>query len=199
MNIVLTVLAYLLGSVPSGVVVARLLGGPDPRSEGSGNIGATNVLRTLGPKAALWTLAGDLLKGVLPVVAARLLLPQGSGWIYLVAGAAIVGHDFSFLLGFRGGKGVATTIGTLFVLNPVIAAMCVATWITVVSVTRYSSAGAITSAILAPVYSVVLGVTGHMTIFCLGAGILLILLHRENIARLAKGEEKRVSFGKERS
>lgn len=199
MKIFLFILAYLLGSIPSGIVVARLSGGVDPRSEGSGNIGATNVLRTLGPKAAAWTLGGDVLKGVVPVVAARILLPQGSAWIYLVAGAAILGHDFSFLLRFRGGKGVATTIGTLLALDPILTAMCVITWIAVVGITRFSSAGALVSASLSPFYAFLIHRTVPMILFCLAGGALLFALHRENIMRLAKGTEKRISFGKQSS
>ena len=197
-KVILVIAAYLLGSIPSGIVVSRMLGGADPRSAGSGNIGATNILRTLGPGAAAWTLAGDMLKGLLPVIAAGFILPQGSAWVYLVAGAAIMGHDFSFLLGFRGGKGVATTIGTLIALDPLLAGMLVTTWIAVVGVTRYSSAGALVASVLGPLYSVVMGRTGHMTLFCLGVSILLIALHRENLVRLARGTEKRVSFGDEK-
>ena len=196
MPYVLTVLAYLLGSIPSGVVVARLRGGIDPRQEGSGNIGATNVLRTLGPKAALMTLLGDILKGLLPVLAARLLLPPGSSWIYAVAAAAIVGHDFSFLLRFKGGKGVATTIGALLALNPAVAGMCILSWLAVVSVTRYSSAGALVAAFLSPVYAVLFTDGKGMVVFCLAAGSLLVYLHRENIGRLASGTEKRISFSR---
>ena len=102
MEWLLVIFAYLLGSVPSGVVVARIMGGADPRSGGSGNIGATNVLRTLGKKAAVATLAGDFVKGVIPVVIAIALLPETSPYLYLTAAAAILGHDFSFLLAFKG-------------------------------------------------------------------------------------------------
>jgi glycerol-3-phosphate acyltransferase PlsY len=168
------------------------MGGADPRSGGSGNIGATNVLRTLGKKAAVATLVGDLLKGVIAVLIARLLLPEGSGWLYPVAFAAICGHDFSFLLNFKGGKGVATTFGTLLALHPLVALLCLLTWIAVVAVTRYSSAGALSAASLSPVYAVVVAKSGAMAVFCLFAAALLSWLHRENIKRLAAGTESRV-------
>jgi acyl-phosphate glycerol 3-phosphate acyltransferase len=98
MKILLIVLAYFIGSIPTGVIVARVIGGVDPRSQGSGNIGATNVLRTLGKKAAILTLAGDVVKGLLPVLVARAILSPESSAIFFVAGAAILGHDFSIFL-----------------------------------------------------------------------------------------------------
>jgi glycerol-3-phosphate acyltransferase PlsY len=192
MNWILVIFAYLLGSVPSGVVVARLMGGGDPRSGGSGNIGATNVLRTLGKKAAVATLAGDVLKGVIPVLIARAILPSGSPALYLVAVAAILGHDFSFLLAFKGGKGVATTFGTLAALSPTVALLCLATWISVVVVTRYSSAGALSSASLSPLFALFVVKDGVFALFCVLAAALLIFMHRENIVRLMAGTESRV-------
>jgi glycerol-3-phosphate acyltransferase PlsY len=195
----LIIFAYLLGSVPSGVLVARLMGGADPRSGGSGNIGATNVLRTLGKKAAVVTLAGDFLKGVIPVVMATVFLPGTSVFIYLTAAAAILGHDFSFLLAFKGGKGVATTIGTITALNPLTALLLLATWVAVVVVTRYSSAGALTAATMAPVFALFVAKDGPFTVFCLFAAALLIFLHRENIKRLVAGTEGRVSLGGSKS
>lgn len=188
----LVIIAYLLGSVPSGLVVARLMGGGDPRTGGSGNIGATNVLRTLGKKAAVATLAGDVLKGVIPVLIARAILPADSLALYLVAGAAILGHDFSFLLAFKGGKGVATTFGTLAALSPTVGLLCLATWISVVVVTRYSSAGALSSASLSPLFALFVAKDGAFALFCVLAAGLLIFMHRENIVRLMAGTESRV-------
>ncbi len=184
--------AYLLGSVPSGVVVARLMGRDDPRSSGSGNIGTTNVLRTLGRKAAAATLLGDAAKGILPVLVARWLMPENSSFIYLAAGAAIVGHDFSFLLHFRGGKCVATTIGALAALNLTVALLCLATWLSVVVVTRYSSAGALSAAATCPLFALVVTRSGKFTVFCSAVAALLWFLHRENIKRLIDGKENRI-------
>jgi len=192
MKWLLVIFAYLLGSVPSGVVVARLLGGADPRSAGSGNIGATNVLRTLGKKAAAVTLAGDFMKGVIPVILGLAILPENSPLLYLTAGAAILGHDFSFLLAFKGGKGVATTIGTITILNPLTALLLLATWIAVVVVTRYSSAGALTAAAMAPVFALLVARNGRFTLFCVFAAALLIYQHRVNIKKLIAGTESRV-------
>jgi glycerol-3-phosphate acyltransferase PlsY len=192
MEWLLVIFAYLLGSVPTGVVVARIMGGADPRSEGSGNIGATNVLRTLGKKAAVATLAGDFLKGVIPVLLGMAFLAENSAFLYLTAAGAILGHDFSFLLSFKGGKGVATTVGTITVLNPLTALLLLATWLAVVIVTRYSSAGALTAAVMAPVFALLVVGDGRFAIFCLFAAALLIFLHRENIKRILDGTEGRV-------
>ncbi|UCG38784.1 MAG: glycerol-3-phosphate 1-O-acyltransferase PlsY [bacterium] len=185
-------LAYILGSLPSGIIVARLMGGMDPRSGGSGNIGATNVLRTLGKKAAVATLLADAAKGLIPVLIARGLLPSGSPLVYFAAGAAILGHDFSFLLRFKGGKGVATTFGTLIALSPAVALLCLGTWISVVVVTRYSSAGALTSAAMSPMFALFMARDSGFALFCLAAATLLAWLHRENIRRLLAGTESRI-------
>jgi len=192
MNWLLVLFAYLLGSVPSGVVVARLMGGTDPRSGGSGNIGATNVLRTLGKKAAVATLAGDFIKGVVPILIAVALLPDNSPFLYLTAMAAILGHDFSFLLAFKGGKGVATTIGAITVLSPLVALLLLATWISVVLVTRYSSAGALTAAAMGPVFALFVIGDGRLAVFCTAAAALLIYQHRVNIKKLMAGTESRI-------
>ncbi len=194
LKITIIILSYLTGSIPSGVIVARIMGGTDPRAEGSGNIGATNVLRTLGTRAAVATLAGDILKGILPVLLAKILLPAGSTTLFLVAGAAIIGHDFSIFLRFSGGKGVATTLGSLLALSPSVAGLCVAVWICTVIFTRYSSAGALVSALVSPVFALVLTGDFILTIFCVLAAALLIFKHRDNIDRLIKGDEKKVSF-----
>ena len=197
MEWLLVIFAYLLGSIPTGVVVARLMGGADPRSGGSGNIGATNVLRTLGKKAAVVTLAGDFLKGVIPLILGLAILPENSPLLYLTAGAAIIGHDFSFLLGFKGGKGVATTFGTITVLNPLTALLLLATWVAVVVVTRYSSAGALTAAAMAPVFALFVARDIPFALFAVFAATLLIILHRENIKRLLDGTEGRVGEKKD--
>ena len=192
MKWLLVIFAYLLGSIPSGVVVARLLGGEDPRRSGSGNIGATNVLRTLGKKAAVATLLTDVAKGVIPVVIARWLLPENSSAIYLVAAAAILGHDFSFLLRFKGGKGVATTVGTITVLSPTVALLLLGTWISVVALTRLSSAGALSAAALSPLFALFVTKNAQFALFCVAAAALMFYLHRENLKRLVAGTESRI-------
>lgn len=188
----LILFAYFLGSIPSGVVVARLLGAQDPRKSGSGNIGATNVLRTLGKKAAATTLIADAAKGSIPVLIAKGLLSGDSPVVYLAAAAAILGHDFSFLLRFKGGKGVATTLGTILVLSPTVALLLLGTWISVVAVTRFSSAGALSAAALSPLFAILVAKNTQFALYCVTVAALLFYLHRENIKRLVAGTESRI-------
>ena len=190
----LIVLSYLIGSIPSGVIVAKMMRGSDPRESGSGNIGATNVLRTLGRKAGAYTLAGDALKGLVPVLAAMIIFPDTPSVVFLAAGGAILGHDFSIFLKFHGGKGVATTFGCLAGLNPALAGLSLATWAVVMAVTRYSSAGAIVAAALSPIFAAAVFRNLPLTLFCAAAALLLTFLHKENLQRLADGTEKRISF-----
>jgi len=192
MTWLLVFFAYILGSVPTGIVVARLMGAADPRSAGSGNIGATNVLRTLGRKAAVLTLVGDFLKGSIPVLIAIAFVGENSPVLYFTAGAAILGHDFSFLLAFKGGKGVATTIGTITVLNPLVAILLLVVWVCVVAVTRYSSAGALSAAAASPFFALLVAGNLRLAVFCLAAGGLMVFQHRKNIKRLIDGTEGRV-------
>ena len=173
-------LSYLIGSIPSGLIVARVAGGADPRESGSGNIGATNVLRTV--------------KGLVPVLAAMIFLPSLVNVVFFAAAGAILGHDFSIFLKFHGGKGVATTIGALMGINPALAGLCLITWVVVVAVTRYSSAGALVAGALSPVFAAAVFQDLSLTLFCAGAAGLLAFLHRENIRRLSEGTEKRVSL-----
>jgi glycerol-3-phosphate acyltransferase PlsY len=170
------------------------MGGDDPRGGGSGNIGATNVLRTLGKKAGVVTLAGDLAKGIVAVLVARAFLPQDSNYLFTVAFAVILGHDFSIFLRFTGGKGVATTIGGLIALDPLIALLVVLVWFTVVAVTRYSSAGSLAAGIMSPVFALLVSHDTGLAIFCILAAALLVYKHRDNIKKLANGTENRVSF-----
>jgi len=190
----LVIFAYLLGSVPSGVVVARFMGGDDPRDGGSGNIGATNVLRTLGKKAGVVTLVADLAKGIVAVLVARAFLPQDCNYLFVVAFFVILGHDFSIFLRFTGGKGVATTIGGLIGLAPLTALLVVLVWLTVVAITRYSSAGSLAAGILSPVFALLVSHDTSLAIFCVLATALLVYKHRDNIKKLANGTENRVSF-----
>jgi len=142
MNVLWIVGAYLMGSIASAVVVARLMGLPDPRTQGSGNPGATNVLRLGGKKAAALTLLGDVLKGVIPVLAARLAgLPETG--VALVALAAFLGHLYPVFFGFKGGKGVATAFGVLVAGAPLLGLAILVTWLAVAFASRISSLSAL--------------------------------------------------------
>jgi len=186
-------LAYLLGSVPFGIVMAKLFGLGDLRKIGSGNIGATNVLRTGNKLAAALTLIGDAGKGGAAVLAARALVGEDTAQ---VAGlAAFLGHLFPVFLGFRGGKGVATFLGVLLALAwPVGLAAC-GTWLAVAAALRYSSLAALGAALSAPVWALVLG-RESVTILCIALATLVFVTHRSNIRRLAVGTEPRIGKSK---
>ena len=189
--IALVAAGYLLGSISTAVLVSRALGVADPRSGGSGNPGATNVLRLAGRKAAALTLAGDVLKGVVPVLAARAAeLPPGA--VALVGLAAFLGHLYPVFFGFKGGKGVATALGALLATEPLLGASVLATWLVAAGVSRYSSLAALVASVLAPGYAWVLsgdrGVAGAVALMA----VLLVWRHRANIRRLLAGEEGRI-------
>ncbi|MBI2969430.1 MAG: glycerol-3-phosphate 1-O-acyltransferase PlsY [Gammaproteobacteria bacterium] len=187
----LVISGYLLGSVASAVVVCRVLGLPDPRTHGSGNPGATNVLRLYGRKAAAFTLAGDLLKGLLPVAAAR-LLEAPHAVVALTGAAAFTGHLFPVFFRFQGGKGVATLIGVLIGTDWMLGAAFTATWLVTAALFRYSSVSAVTAAVLTPVYTWLLLPHGaYLSCFSVLA-FLLIVRHRSNIRNLINGTEGKI-------
>ncbi|RGP36748.1 glycerol-3-phosphate 1-O-acyltransferase PlsY [Pseudotabrizicola alkalilacus] len=182
-------LAYLLGSVPFGIVITRSLGLGDLRKIGSGNIGATNVLRTGNKPAALATLLLDAGKGGIAVLIARALV--GPDAAQVAALFSFLGHLFPVWLGFKGGKGVATFLGTLLALAwPVGLAAC-ATWAVTAAISRISSLSALVAAALTPVWLAVLGYP-QMTLLAIALGALIFARHSANIARLRQGTEPRI-------
>ncbi|WP_439136906.1 glycerol-3-phosphate 1-O-acyltransferase PlsY [Roseicyclus sp.] len=186
-------LAYLLGAIPFGVVMARLFRLGDLRQIGSGNIGATNVLRTGNKLAAFLTLVLDAAKGGVAVLLARQLLGEDAAQI--AAFTAFLGHCYPVFLGFRGGKGVATFLGTLLALAwPVGLAAC-ATWAAVAAVSRISSLAALVAAALSPLWALMLGLP-QVTALAIALAALIALRHQANIARLVAGTEPRI--GKKR-
>lgn len=193
-------LAYLIGSISFAVVVSKLMRLPDPHSYGSGNPGATNVLRTGNKRAAVLTLLGDALKGFLAVMIARLVLDEaaldnGAGaWILCgVVIAVFLGHLYPVFHGFKGGKGVATACGILFGINVVLGLATLATWLIVAFFLRYSSLAALAAAAFGPIYFVFLFGFQPMAIALLIVCALLILRHRSNIQNLMNGTEARIS------
>lgn len=185
----LSALAFLLGSLPTGLIVARIKG-VDLKNAGSGNIGATNVLRTTGKGAALLTLTGDSLKGVCAVLIARYL---GAGVLFegLVGLCAVLGHNFSLFLKFKGGKGVATSLGVLTIYSPQTGLFTIIIWLMTVLITRYSSLAALVSFGLLPLSALVLDSRGKMPVL-LALTVLIFIRHRDNISRIMKGTEPRV-------
>jgi glycerol-3-phosphate acyltransferase PlsY len=194
----LVVFAYLLGSVPFGLVVGKLLFRVDIREHGSGNIGATNAYRTLGPVAGAVVLAGDVLKAMIPVIAVRYFLagtPEAVPLASVVVGlAAILGHSYSIFLNFGGGKGMATAGGLILVLWPLAAPILLGIWMLVIAMTRYVSLGSIVVAMLLPVLVFLMYPKTEYIIFALLAGLVIVFRHRSNIARLLVGKELKVGI-----
>ncbi|SCX12913.1 acyl-phosphate glycerol-3-phosphate acyltransferase [Nitrosomonas eutropha] len=194
-TVILIFSAYLLGSISFAVVASWLFKLPDPRSYGSGNPGATNVLRTGKKAAAAVTLLGDAGKGWVAVVVAKYLgnvLGLGNEVIASAALAVFLGHLFPIFLAFKGGKGVATSAGILLGLNLWLGILAILTWIIVALVSRISSLSALLSALLAPLYTYFLLQKEMLTITVLIISILLILKHQSNIANLIAGKETRI-------
>lgn len=182
--------AYLIGSLSSAVVLCKVAGLPDPRTQGSGNPGATNVLRIGGKKLAATVLIIDVLKGVIPVVMGRLL---GLDQVLLAAIAllAFLGHLYPVFFQFKGGKGVATALGAFLALSPLLALAGLMTWLVVFLISRISSLSAISAALLTPVYSLWLIDSVMARWLILIISLLLVWRHRSNIQRLLSGEEKK--------
>jgi glycerol-3-phosphate acyltransferase PlsY len=184
------VLAYLVGAVPIGVLVARAFGIGDLQRQGSGNIGATNVLRTAGRLPAILTLAGDIAKGYTAAAIAA-FAPEPP--VAACAVAAVVGNCWSVFLGFRGGKGVATGLGALLRLVPVAVLPAAVVWLVVTVVSRFVSLGSVLAAACVPLSALLLGYPASAVLGAVVVAAIVVLRHRENIARLLAGTERSVS------
>ena len=187
----LPVLAYLLGSVSSAIVVTRLFGLADPRQIGSGNPGATNVLRYGGKMAAILTLLGDILKGVVPVLIAH-AFEVPAIMLALTVLAAFLGHLFPVFHDFKGGKGVATAFGVLAAMNGWVGLALIGTWLVMAVTTRYSSLSAVTVALLAPFYVWWFTHTPALILVTVIMALLLLWRHRRNIENLLTGRETKI-------
>ncbi|MBL8251483.1 MAG: glycerol-3-phosphate 1-O-acyltransferase PlsY [Candidatus Competibacter sp.] len=185
------ILGYLAGSVSTAIIVCRIMGLPDPRSEGSRNPGATNVLRFGGKKAAAITLAGDFVKGLLPVLLARWAGVEETG-LALTALAAFLGHLYPVFFGFEGGKGVATAFGAILGLSWPVALAALVTWLFMAFVVRISSLSALTAAALTPLFAGWFGLPGANLGVILAMVGLLVWRHRSNIRQLLAGTEGRI-------
>ena len=189
----LVIIAYLAGSLASAVIVCKALALGDPREQGSGNPGATNVLRLYGKTAALLTFCGDVLKGLVPVLLLRFV--QAPDEFIAVAGlAAFSGHLYPIFFGFRGGKGVATLTGVLLAFHWLLGAAFIITWLLVALISRYSSLAAIMAGLLAPAYCwLIMASPSHLAGISL-MSVMLILRHRANIKNLLAGAENKISL-----
>jgi glycerol-3-phosphate acyltransferase PlsY len=185
------VASYLIGAIPVGFLVARAAGGFDIRGKGSGTIGATNVLRTLGPGPAVLTLLGDIVKGYLAVRVAEVLGPQPM-WGAAGALLAIAGNCWPVFLRFRGGKGVATGLGAFLALIPLAIVPAAALWIAIAAIFRYVSLASMAAALTLPVAALVLGYPRESVGAAALAALVILWRHRENIRRLAGGTENRL-------
>lgn len=182
---------YLFGSISAAILVCRAMGLPDPRTGGSKNPGATNVLRLGGKRAAALTLAGDLLKGLIPVLVAR-LFTSDAVVLAAVAAGAFLGHLYPVFFGFRGGKGVATAAGVLLGLSWQVGVAALATWLVMAKLFRISSLSALTAAVLAPFYFWALEPQNAYLVISVALSLLLIWRHRSNIRELLAGTEERI-------
>lgn len=193
LNAVFILIAYLCGSINFAILLCTLTGRPDPRTQGSGNPGATNVLRYGGKQLALMVILGDALKGVVPVLLARAFHVDGSA-LSLVALAAVLGHMYPLFFRFQGGKGVATTLGVILALSWVVGLMVMATWILVALIFRLSSLASLVAVILLPLYLYFVSEPAFIWPMVIMA-IIIVLRHKANIRRLLHGKEPKIGKG----
>ncbi|MCA1958067.1 MAG: glycerol-3-phosphate 1-O-acyltransferase PlsY [Nitrospira sp.] len=187
----LILVGYVLGGIPFGVVVCKLMGAPDPRTVGSKNVGFTNVLRVAGKQAGILTLIGDMGKGWIMAYGATQWY-QTEWPILLIAIAPFIGHLYSPFLKFKGGKGVATALGSVLGVAPMIGLVLLVAWVGAVALWRYSSGGALTAFGLFPIIALFVRPTGPFLLFSLTVTALIVVKHKDNIIRLLRGTEPKI-------
>jgi len=187
-EIITLTVAYLLGSIPCGLFVSWLFSLKDPRESGSGNIGATNVLRSGNKKAALLTLFLDIFKGSAAVIFSLMF---ATPLVQLAGLIAVIGHIWPIWLGFRGGKGVATALGVILILSVPLAIASLITWFVVAFTSRYASLASLVTVLLAPIYTAILS-GENLVVTCLVIALLIVWTHRHNIGRLITGKELKI-------
>lgn len=201
--ILVVIIAYLLGSISFSVIISKKLAGFDVREKGSGNAGSTNVLRTVGKKGAILTLICDCLKGVIVVLIAYIVSKtaqntDGALLVQLAGLAVVLGHTFPIFFNFKGGKGVATSLGVLLIINWQIGLICLVFALLLMALTRFVSLGSVSAAILFPVLTIFIHthyiVDGSYIIFALLLGAFVVFNHRANVKRLLEGKENKLSF-----
>ena len=189
--IFILIVIYLIAAVPTGIVLARVMGYEDVRGKGSGNIGATNVYRVAGKLAGVLTLAGDILKGFLPLLACKILLAPTSAQLGIACAMAIVGHCYPVYLKFRGGKGIATALGIFLVMSPIAVLGAAIVFGITVAATRFISLGSVLAAMSAPLLVLMLNQPQPIFLATLFIAALIVWRHRSNIKRLMDGSEDR--------
>lgn len=198
--IIIIIIAYLLGNISTSYIVAKRLTGVDIRTQGSGNAGSTNVLRTLGKKAGAMTFLGDVLKGIMAVVIAQIIAKLAgidvvtAGYVAVVG--VVSGHNWPAFLGFRGGKGVATSLGAMIAVNPIIALICFGIFLLIAATTKYVSLASVLGISISPI--IMIFIQNKKGIFVtLFLAISVIYTHRENLKRLIKGTERKIGQNKQ--
>lgn len=192
-TLVAFILAYFIGSIPTGYIIVKLFTGQDIRTIGSGSTGATNVKRVMGKKWFFIVMLLDALKGALPVVLANIFVPDVYGISAVIAAVAVlIGHSKSIFLGFTGGKSVASGVGTILALNWMAGLTIAAIWGLITYISKYVSLGSIIALAFSPVIMWLLGSPIAYVCYCAVGAVYIIYLHRENIKRLIKGEENKV-------
>lgn len=199
--IIIAIIAYLIGSINFSVLISKKMAGFDVREKGSGNAGSTNVLRTVGKKAAALTLTADVLKGVVAILIAYMVGKFNNAlYVQIAAVAVVVGHTFPVFFGFRGGKGVATSLGLLLLINWQIGLICLIFALALMAITRMVSLGSISAAVLFPILTLFITehylVPGHYFIFGLVMAGFIIFNHRANVKRIIAGTENKLNFSK---
>lgn len=189
--VLLPLLSYIIGSVPFSYIFSRFLGGVDIRTKGTGNVGATNVLRSVGIKVAVASLAGDLLKGLMAAWLGSYF--GGPGLAAVCSVAVVVGHCWPVFLGFRGGKGVATAAGVIFMLMPLIILLEALVFVSIIAFSRYVSLGSVSAALVFPVAALVSQQPWQYVIMSLIISAIIVYRHRTNIERLRQGTESKLT------
>lgn len=192
--LIIAVVGYLLGCIPSGLIVGKFFCNVDIRNYGSKNIGTTNMFRILGPKPAIVVLLADMAKGMLAVFFAQYLVGDTSS-LLLGGIMSIVGHNYPVFLGFKGGRGVATGLGVICVLMPKVTLIVFSVWAVIVFITRYVSLGSVVAATLVPILAWYFEYPWLFCLFSLLAAAFIVIRHKENIERLLKGTESKIKSG----
>jgi glycerol-3-phosphate acyltransferase PlsY len=194
-KIIIIAFSYLLGSIPPGYLISKIIKGKDIRHLGSGNIGATNVGRTMGTKWGLITLLFDIAKGAVPVLLARYFI-ESNLFIAIAGIMAIVGHNFSLFLKFKGGKGVATALGVFLALAPMAVFPSLAVFAIMFIIFKFVSLGSISAAATFPIFSYFFGYSNEIIAGAIIGSLLIIIAHRTNIKRIIQGQENKFSFSR---
>ena len=198
-NLIILVVAYLLGSINTSIIVSKFMIGDDIRNHGSGNAGATNTLRTVGKKGAIFVVLGDVLKAVVAVLIAK-LISNSPDAVYIAGLGAVLGHNFPLYFGFKGGKGIIVSAVIILFADPLLGLITMVAAISIMAVSRYVSLGSVLGAVLFVILALVFNTSDtEFIIFAATLALLAIYMHRSNISRLIAGKENKLSFGSKKA